>query len=98
MNTLPTLVEVHWEGAHSVSARCAGRYFLGRQSHDSDELRATRGLAPGLGGEANMEVRAFAECPGVAGGYLSSGKELANCYDRAFGECPEYPTASGKGS
>ena len=44
-----------------------------------------------------MELSAFAECPGVAGGYLISARELANCYDRAFGECPEYPTASEKG-
>ena len=47
--------------------------------------------------EQNMEVRAFAECPGVAGGYSKSRRELANCYARAFGECPEYLTVSEKG-
>ena len=41
-----------------------------------------------------MEFRAFAECPGDAGGYSSSRKKLAYCYNRAFGECPEYPTPS----
>ena len=47
--------------------------------------------------EQNMEIRAFAECPGIAGGYLSAWRELAYCYNRAFGECPEYPTTSEKG-
>ena len=47
--------------------------------------------------EQNMEVRAFAECPGVAGRYLSMRREWANCYARAFGECPEYLTVSEKG-